>query len=350
MQEEMKEFAKLEILGEEFKLGMRIGVHYGEFLTADIGTPHRMEHILLGDAVLHTKQAESRGKNGRVCLSPSTLELIKDEYEIELSEEGYGLIVAEVLEDYKPSVPKRRKSSMVLMDHSHDELVKVTSDALDKLEPLASFIPQPVLKLLIENASARGLPPDFPEPTLLFINLLGLPDNLYEIDEENTQILVTEFSRLISLINAEIETHGGVMKKVTYHHAGPDIMAFFGCPNSHTNNTERAVKAAQGIRTLVKRMKPIEIHKQSYKIQSHIGLNKGQAFAAEIGGRQGRREFNVLGNTVNTAARLMDFAQANQIILSESVYTSLGERYRVIEHKDVVLKGRSRTLTLYELT
>ena len=350
MQQEMEEFSELEILGEEFSIGMRIGIHFGEFLAADIGTPHRMEHILLGDAVLHAKKAESQGKNGRVCLTPSTLELVKDEYQIELIEEGYGLIVHQALDDYEAVVPKLRKSSMILFDHSHEGLVDATSDALDKLEPFASFIPQPILRLLIENASSRGLPPDFPEPTLLFINLLGLPDNLHEIGDEDMHILVTEFSRLISIINAEIETHGGVMKKVTYHHAGPDIMAFFGCPNSHTNNTERAVKTARGIRSLVKRMKPIEINGQSFKIQSHIGLNKGQAFAAEIGGRQGRREYNVLGNTVNTAARLMDYAEANQIILSESVHDELGERYKAVKHPDIVLKGRSNAMTLWELS
>jgi class 3 adenylate cyclase len=353
MQREMTSFSKINILGEEFSIGMRIGIHNGNFLTADIGTPHRMEHILLGNAVLRTKKAESNGENGRVCLSPSTLSMIQDEFRTETTDEGHGLIIDDLSEeelgDYDIVVPKSRMASMVLFDHSREGLVQAITEAIEKLEPLAGFIPRPILNLLVENASSRGLPPDFPEPTLLFINLLGLPENLHEIDDENLQELVTVFSRLISVINAEIETHGGVMKKVTYHHAGPDIMAFFGAPIAHTNDVERAVKAAQGIRSLVKRMDAIDINGETYKIQSHIGLNQGQAFAAEIGDRQGRREFNVLGNTVNTAARLMDFAEANQIILSESVSQCLSDQYPKTELPNVILKGRSVRLTLWEL-
>jgi class 3 adenylate cyclase len=45
----------------------------------------------------------------------------------------------------------------------------------------------------------------------------------------------------------------------------------------------------------------------------------------------------------------MDFASANQIILSESVRQKLGEQYQTIEHPDVVLKGRSTPLNLWEL-
>jgi class 3 adenylate cyclase len=353
MQREMEEFSCIEILGEEFSIGMRIGIHYGQFLTANIGTPHRMEHVLLGDALLSAKKTEGKGKNGRVCISPTTLERIEDDYRIELTDEGYGLIVddfsEEDLGDYDIVVPKSRMASMVLFDHSREGLLHSIGEAVDKLEPLASYIPHPILRLLVENASSRGLPPDFPQPTLLFINLLGLPEDLAEIDPENLDELVTVFSRLISVINAEIEAQGGVMKKVTYHHAGPDIMAFFGAPVAHTNDIERAIRAAKEIQTLVKRVEPIVIGDQTYKVQSHIGLNQGQAFAAEIGDRQGRREFNVLGNTVNTAARLMDFAEANQIILSESIYKGISDQFETIQHDDVQLKGRSQTLTLWEL-
>jgi len=47
MQRAMKEFAEIETSAGVVNLKMRIGIHSGRFLTADIGTPRRMEHVLL---------------------------------------------------------------------------------------------------------------------------------------------------------------------------------------------------------------------------------------------------------------------------------------------------------------
>lgn len=354
MQNAMKNFKEVEILGDKFSIGMRIGLHVGPYLTADIGTPHRMEHVLLGKDVLEAKHAESRGKIGKVCLTPNAYEIVKDQYRFQEAEDGYYLIEddldEEELGDYDILPSRSRMAKLVLVDNSRDGLLEAIGDAITLLEPLASFIPRPVLKMLVENAHKRGgLPPEFPEATILFINLLGLPEDLETIGETGQQELVSEFSRLVSVINAEIESRGGVMKKVTYHHAGPDIMSFFGAPNSHTNDSARAIETAREIQKFVKRMGGVKINDQLYNIQAHIGLNRGKVFAAEVGERQGRREFNVLGNPVNTAARLMDYADANQIIMSESVHNDLRDEFPTKTHENVQLKGRSQKINLYEL-
>ncbi len=353
MQRAMKNFGQIELMGEEFTLGMRIGLHFGKFLIADIGTPHRMEHVLLGQEVLKAKHAESKGRTDFVCLTPEAQKRVADEFRFEDTEDGHALVLDDISEeelgDYDILVPRSRASSMVLFDNSREGLTQAITEAIDKIEPLASFIPRPVLNLLVENANTRGLPPDFPQVTILFVNLLGLPENLDDLNPEDQFELVNVFSRLVSVINAEIEARGGVMKKVTYHHAGPDIMSFFGAPNAHTNDSERALRAARAIQKMVKRMGAIELDGEKYKIQCHIGLTHGQVFSAEIGDRQGRREFNVLGNTVNTAARLMDYAESGQIIFSETVYENIKTIFNVTKYEDVQLKGRSYKLTLYDL-
>jgi adenylate cyclase len=48
MQRAMKDFAEIQTPSGVVNLKMRIGIHSGRFLTADIGTPRRMEHVLLG--------------------------------------------------------------------------------------------------------------------------------------------------------------------------------------------------------------------------------------------------------------------------------------------------------------
>jgi hypothetical protein len=139
-------------------------------LTADIGTPHRMEHVLLGSSVLKTKKAEGFGKMGLVNLSEDAKERVKDEFHYKNNAEGFSLVVDDLSEeelgDYDIITPKTRMASMVLFDTSKAGLVNAINDSIDKIEPLATFLPSRILNLIVENAASRGIPPDFPGATL----------------------------------------------------------------------------------------------------------------------------------------------------------------------------------------
>jgi len=71
---------------------------------------------------------------------------------------------------------------------------------------------------------------------------------------------------------------------------------------------------------------------------------------AEVGDPRGRREYNVLGDTVNTTARLMSRAQKNQIIISERAQKAIEAKYECTLLGEVSLKGKSTPMPLYELT
>ena len=352
MQRAMEKFSEIKILDSEFSLGMRVGLHVGRFLAADIGTPLRMEHVLLGSSVKQSKHAESAGKVGSVCLTKQTRERVKDEFRFEDLDEEFSLVVDDLtdeqLGDYDIVPSRHRMASMVLFDMSVDGLVTAISDAVDKVEPLASFIPGPILNLLVENAASRRLPPDFPAATIMFINLLGLP-SLEEANPEEEAEIISRFSQVISLINAEIEARGGVLKKVTYHLAGPDVMIAFGVPNSHTNDSIRASHAALAILKVVKSLPPIVIGDEKRKLSCHIGLTRGRVFAAEIGETQGRREFNMLGDRVNTAARLMNKAESHQILISQDVFEDLEGIFETTTLESIDLKGKAKPFKIYEL-
>jgi class 3 adenylate cyclase len=72
-------------------------------------------------------------------------------------------------------------------------------------------------------------------------------------------------------------------------------------------------------------------------------------FAAEVGEPRGRREFNILGDTVNTAARLMSKAGENQILIGERVYESIGLNFICEALGAVALKGKSAQTPIFAL-
>ncbi len=355
MQRAMSQFAEIKTAQGPVHLGMRVGIHYGRFLMADIGTPRRMEHVLLGTAVQKAKLSESAGQAGRVNLSDTAYERVKTQFRFEDGKPGYKLVVDDLSDDqlgeYEITLKRRRPSSSVLFERSVSGLMNEINESLKAIEPLASFLPQPVLSLLVESAARRQIPPDFPEPTVMFVNFLGLPELLDQALPGEEVRVVHSFARAFAMINAAVETRGGILKKITYHLAGSDIVIYFGVPNAHSNDPARAAEAALAIREIIMNLRPPLVGGSSEppSVTCQIGISIGPTFVAEIGEKRGRREFNVLGDTVNTTARLMNRAQSNQILISGRVYEAIASNFKCQSLGEVSLKGKSAAVPIYEL-
>ncbi|MBN2117210.1 MAG: adenylate/guanylate cyclase domain-containing protein [Anaerolineales bacterium] len=353
MQRAMKEFSQIETPTGTQQLQMRIGIHSGRFLTADIGTPRRMEHVMLGTAVQQAKLTESNGMNGRVNLSLKAFERVQEHFHFEQGKPGYMLVVDDLTDEQLGEyeiTPRRRTTSSVLFERGVAGLLNEIEGILKSIEPMASFIPAPILNLLVESAAQRNIPPDFPEPTVMFVNFIGLPETVDRALPGEEIKVVNSFSRAFALINAAVEARGGVLKKVTYHLSGSDILIYFGVPTAHTNDPARAAEAALAIREVVRAIKPPTVGGLQPEITCQIGINQGAVFVGEIGEPRGRREYNVLSDTVNTAARLMNKASKDQIILSGKVHSALSSAFATESLGMVALKGKSAEMPIFELT
>ncbi|MEG3843245.1 adenylate/guanylate cyclase domain-containing protein [Microcoleus sp. herbarium14] len=349
MQRAMAQFANIETARGVLSLRMRVGIHCGRYISADIGTPLRMAHVLLGHSVQQAKQAEGSGTVGRVCLTETARESVGDQFRFEPGKPGYLLVADDFTDDrlgeYDITLTGRRMPSSVLLDRSVSGLVREISEAVKRLEPLASYIPKQILRLLVENADRRKIPPDFPEPTVIFVNLIGVPKFVDKATPAEEANLVLGCSRVFALIDAVVSAKGGVLQKVTAHLDGSDMLIYFGVPDVHADDPSRAASAAIAIRDLIASLPPIIIGGQNVKVSCQIGLSQGPVFAAEVGEPRGRREFNILGDTVNTAARLMSKAGENEILIAQTVFESIGLNFDCQALGAVSLKGKS-VLTL----
>ncbi len=359
MQRAMERFASIETPQGVYSLGMRVGIHTGRFLTADIGTPRRMEHVLLGASVQCAKQAEGAGQVGRVCLTQAACERVRDQFHFEPGKPGYVFVVDDLavqqLGEYDLVPPTRRPASTILLDRSVEGLLVEIEKMVGLVEPMASYLPMPILNLVIESAAHRRITPDFPTPTVAFVNLIGLAESAdralpvsgAQVDEH--ALIVASFSRVIALINAAVEARGGVLKKVTYHLAGSDMMLCFGLPNAHTDDSMRAADAVLALRDVVKTVPPLTVGGEPVTIACKIGLARGPVFSAEIGEPRGRREFNVLGDTVNIAARLMTRAAENQILVTQAVHQDIAPHFDCEPLGAVELKGKAAPTRVFAL-
>jgi len=308
---------------------------------------------LLGTPVQRTKQAEGAGEVGRVCLTEAAHELARDQFKFEPGSPGHLLVVddltSEGLGEYEISPTSRRMASSVLMDRSVVGLVAEIEKRVQAVEPVASYLPRPILNLVVESAARRTIPPTVVDATLVMVNLIGLSESADQARPDEVDNLLATFARAFALINAAAESRGGVLKNITYHLAGSDMLIYFGVPNAHVDDSLRAASAALAIRDLIARLPPPTVGGREVALECQIGLARGPVFAAEIGEPRGRREFNVLGDSVNTAARLMGRAVGNRILITETIQREIAARFHCQSLGPMRLKGKAAPAPIFAL-
>jgi class 3 adenylate cyclase len=353
MQRAMASFARVETAQGVFRLGMRVGIHSGRFLSAAIGTPRRMEQVLLGDAVRRAKRVEGAGHVRRVCISEATYERVREQFRYEALGADFGLVVddltSEQLGEYEIATSSRTAGPM-LLDRSINGLLHSIEDAVNMIEPLASYVPSPILNLVVESAAQRHIAPEFPHLTVIFVKLAGLAESIDDARPDEIPGLLATFSHIFALITAAVEARGGVLKNVTHQNTGSDLLIFFGAPKAHPDDTRRAADTAIAIREIVQRMPRPPVDGAPAQIGCQIGIAHGPAFVAEIGEPNGRREYNLLGDVVNTAARLVSQSRHNQILMTDGVYNLIAAAFACRSLGPFTFKGKSAAIPIFDLS
>jgi adenylate cyclase len=353
MQRAMAAFRSIPTLQGQLSLQMRVGIHLGRFVKADVGTPQRMGHVLLGQAVTIAKQAEGAGLVGHVCLTDAVKAHLSDRIQLKPVHDGHWVVeddlTPEELGEYEITLTRRRAPSPMLFDRSVPALMEEIKASVDLVEPLASYLPRSVLQLVVKTAADRRVPPAFPSIAVAFVNLMGLPEAVDKARPEETPELVQCFSDAFSLINGVVELKDGILQKVTYHSIGSEMLIHFGVLNPDPSDPARAAEAVLAIRDLVTSLPTPTVQGQPIRLTCRIGLSYGPVFAAEVGERRGRREFNILGDTVNTAARLMSRAGENEIWINQLMYGHVGSYFKARPLGNIALKGKAIPQPVYAL-
>jgi class 3 adenylate cyclase len=365
MQRAMAPFQQVEAGQGTFNLKMRIGIHQGRFLATDVGTPLRMGRVLLGQTVQEAKQTEGAGLVDRVCLSPSAVAGLdqtdgKDRLHLEVHG-AYYLVVDDLSQDalgeYEIGV-KPRSAAPMLFERTPEALMEAIETLVNQIEPLASYQAQPALQLLTKHAADRQIPPHFPTAIILFVNLLSLAEGIDQTAPYEQKKWVQALSQLFASINATVASQGGVLQRMTYHPNGSDLLIHFGVINAHSDDAIRAAITALKVRELIRELPPLPLDNRTIQLACQIGMARGQIFAAEIGETRGRREYNVLGDVANIAARLMTYAQSDQILMTAVVEQALRAERSLSFHPPqfvhtclgaVTLKGKSQSPVVFSL-
>ncbi|MCB1170999.1 MAG: adenylate/guanylate cyclase domain-containing protein [Leptospiraceae bacterium] len=195
-------------------------------------------------------------------------------------------------------------------------------------------------RLLDQGLSMEG---EEKEVTVLFSDLRDFTTLSEDMPPRRVvQILNMYFDRMVRIIQDE----GGVVDKFI----GDAIMAYFGAPVPLEHPRRNALRAAKRMRTELLLLNAQLKKNENIELNSGTGLHHGTVVLGSIGSEK-RRDFTIIGDTVNIAARLESMTRKlnSPIIISEHVKNglqpeSLGELSPL---EELTLKGRREPIVCY---
>ncbi|MFQ6100392.1 MAG: tetratricopeptide repeat protein [Anaerolineae bacterium] len=218
--------------------------------------------------------------------------------------------------------------------HLGSELA-ATQEAVRRLR---RYIPAVVAEgILHDQDRLRG---ERREVTVLFADAVNFTHLSASLDAESVFNLINDLlSRLVECVHR----YDGLVDKFT----GDGLMAVFGAPIAHENDTELAVRAALDMQKAAAEFEPIARAQLGAPVQIRIGIHNGPVVAGILG-TQGRAAYTVIGETVNLAARLESLAQPDHILVSSRVYHRTRALFNFQTLGTTHVKGIDQPVTIYE--
>ena len=206
----------------------------------------------------------------------------------------------------------------------------------------SQYVPETVAKKLVEEdlaeAAAEGERLDM---TVLFCDLRGFTALSESLSPATVRTMLNHYyDRVTDIV---LEMNGTLMKYV-----GDEVFAVWGAPLPSDNHPEMALRCAIAIQQLTPDLNRELLERGAPEVSFGIGLNSGDAVAAHFGGGR-RRQYDVVGDTVNVGARLCSAAGRGEIILSDELLVRVPDPPEVEPVGPVALKGVTREVRLWRV-
>jgi adenylate cyclase len=212
-----------------------------------------------------------------------------------------------------------------------------------KRERLGRFLSPQVTNRILATSDSQGAAlgvPEVREVSILFADIVGFTSMSEKMSPAAVALLLNDY---LSRMTDTIFKYEGTLDK----YIGDAIMAVFGAPLDMPDHAARAIKAALEMRERLEEFN--SERKEGPTIRIRIGINSGKAVAGEIGSIN-KKEYTVLGDTVNTASRLeSSVATPGGIVIGDNTYQAAIGLFECRPLGTRALKGKANEVAVYEV-
>ncbi|MEW6422923.1 MAG: adenylate/guanylate cyclase domain-containing protein, partial [Deinococcota bacterium] len=340
---------------------MKAGLATGEFMAASVGNEERMEYFVLGQAVTETMAAEGMTRRGgQLVVNAATAEALDGSFSLAGLKSGFWRVSAGEAgggSDFEIKAETRRARGAIPWSAGPRALMAQTEVALRQVRALTPYLAPELVERIVVHARRRQVTSEFRPTTVLFCNFTG-PEALLELwGQAGAQRVTGLLNAYFTAMHQVIARYGGIVSRVDPYSKGTKMLVLFGAPVAHEDDPQRAVSAALAMNA------ELEMLEESWRrrfgrhlpedlggplIQHRIGITFGETFAGQVGSST-RREYTVMGDEVNLAARLMGAAEMGQVLVSQPVYNAVGDYFVLTALPPVRVKGKSRPVAVFQV-
>lgn len=302
LQEAMTEFHTLASSVGPVQLSMKISIGAGEVLALHIGgIADRWEYVIAGDPLRQVALAEQHAMPGSVILSPEATALLK-----------------------RPLAPIVRRPA-THTDGLLPDLTEITPR-------LRCYLPRTVQAALSAGGDTwlGALRP----MSVMFLKVVGM--------DAPTPALLTPLHNLLRMIQTTVYLYEGSIARMAVDDKGTTLLILSGAPPfAHEDDALRAVRCALDLQAQISGAVWAEMG-----LKLAIGVTTGRVFAGPVGS-QTRREYTVMGDTVNLAARLMSKAGGGGTLCDTTTYQHTRRQVDFAVLPAVTLKGKQQPVPVF---
>ncbi len=162
--------------------------------------------------------------------------------------------------------------------------------------------------------------------TVLFCDLVGSTALAHRLDPEALRELMRAFQQACGAVVARYAGH-------VAQYLGDGLVVYFGFPQAHEDDAERAVRAALEIVATVNRLPGSE------PLHVRVGIATGAVVVGEGGCGDASVSNTAVGETPNVAARLQQLAGPDEIVIAPATHRLLGDTFELEDLGEHRLKG-----------
>ena len=162
--------------------------------------------------------------------------------------------------------------------------------------------------------------------TVMFSDLVGSTALSARMDPEDLREVISAYQKCVA---ETVQRFGGFVAK----YMGDGVLVYFGYPQAHEDDAERAVRAGLD---LVATVNGLKTHAT---LQARVGIATGLVVVGDLIGSGASQEQAIVGETPNLAARLQGVAEPNSVVLAESTRKLLGNLFELQDLGAQDLKG-----------
>jgi adenylate cyclase len=179
------------------------------------------------------------------------------------------------------------------------------------------------------------------ELTILFVDIRSFTSISEKLTAEEVVAMLNEyFDAVVDII---LDNNGHLDKFV-----GDEIMAVFGVLPSRNHAARDAVLSALAMQQKTEEFMKIRTEQDRQTFQVGIGINTGEVIVGNVGSKN-RMDYTVIGDVVNTAARLQQSARGGEIIIGEKTFRQTRKDFTFLDRGPISLKNKAQTVCCYQV-